>query len=113
MRKSLLRSLAALALLAVLSFPHDSASQACLDPPAARVLYTGALADAAINPPNGEDNQFFTSSGGIPNIFFLMGTGVSMARLPPNGPISFGLPGAGVAGCGTPALGSPAALGGL
>ncbi len=108
MRKSLLRSLAALALLAVLSFPHDSASQACLDPAAARVLYAGALADAAINPPSGEDNQFFTSSGGIPNIFFLMDTGVSMARLPPNGPISLGLPGTGVAGCG-----ATAALGGL
>jgi type IV pilus assembly protein PilY1 len=106
MRKNLLRTLAALALLAVLSFPHDSLSVACVDPAPARTFYAGALADAILNPPTGEDNQFFTSSGGIPNIFFLMDTGASMGRLPPNGPISLGLPTAGAPGCGTdPTLG--------
>jgi type IV pilus assembly protein PilY1 len=99
MRSSLLRTLAALAILAVLSFPHDSASQACNDPQAARAFYAGALGNSVVNPSNQEDNQFFTSSGGIPNIYFLMDTGVSMGRLPPNGPASLGLPASGAPGC--------------
>src|SRR6266568_6028684 len=101
MRTPLARSLAALALLAALSFPHDSASQACLDPQAARVFYAGALADAVLHPSTEEDNQFFTSSGGIPNVYLVLDTGVSMARLAPNGPVSLGLPATGTAGCGT------------
>src|SRR5690242_18166525 len=102
MRKTALRTAAALAALALLSFPHDSSSQSCTNS-AARNLLAGAYADGVINRPGQEDNQFFTSSGGYPNIFFLIDTSGSMVRLPPNGPPGFTgtLPASGSVGCGT------------
>jgi type IV pilus assembly protein PilY1 len=113
MRKTALRTAAAVAALVTLSFPHDSASQSCSDP-AARNLLAGAYSDGVINPPGQEDNQFFTSAGGFPNIFFLIDTSSSMQRLPPNGPAFLTglnvdpstLPTTGMVGCGTdPSLG--------
>jgi type IV pilus assembly protein PilY1 len=102
MRPTTLRTAAALAALAVLSFPHDSASQTCGDL-AARNLMVGAASDAVVNPPGQEDNQFFSSQAGFPNIFFLLDTSGSMQRLPPNGPPGDNvgtLPVTGMVGCG-------------
>jgi type IV pilus assembly protein PilY1 len=43
------------------------------------------FADAILNPSRGEDTEFFVSSGGVPNIMFVLDTSGSMRRLPPDG----------------------------
>ncbi len=100
MRKTALRTVGVIVALLLLSVPHATKPQSCSDD-SARTLLAGSVADALINPPNQEDNLFFTSQGGYPNIYFLLDTGTSMARLPPNGPASLGaLPATGLVGCG-------------
>src|SRR6266545_3728413 len=100
MRKTALRTVGIAVALLLLSVPHATMPQSCSDD-SARTLLAGSVADALINPPNQEDNLFFTSQGGYPNIYFLLDTGTSMARLPPNGPASLGaLPATGLVGCG-------------
>jgi type IV pilus assembly protein PilY1 len=63
-----------------------------------------SYADAVINPPSGEDTEFFVSSGGVPNIMFVLDTSASMRRLPPDGASlgwgSFEPAGSAVAGAG-------------
>src|SRR5512138_1704038 len=45
-----------------------------------------SFADSVLNPPKGEDTEFFVSSGGgVPNIMFVLDTSGSMLRLPPDG----------------------------
>jgi type IV pilus assembly protein PilY1 len=83
--RTALRSLASLAVLVVLAAPHATIPQSCPNV-AARTLLGGSLSEAFLNPSGWEDNQFFTSQAGFPNIFFLIDTSGSMARLPPNGP---------------------------
>jgi type IV pilus assembly protein PilY1 len=68
--------LAALALLAPAAAAQDDA--ACS-------VAASSYADAILNPPRGEDVDFFVTSGGIPNIMFLLSTSQSMLRMPPNG----------------------------
>jgi type IV pilus assembly protein PilY1 len=48
--------------------------------------------DSQLNPPPGEDVEFFSSTGGVPTIFFLVDSSGSMQRLPPNGPGFYGNP---------------------
>jgi type IV pilus assembly protein PilY1 len=88
--------------LLLLAVPHATPTQTC-ENDTARMLLAGGLADAALNPASQEDNQFFTTQGGFPNLFFVMDTSTSMMRLPPNGPASLGVPATGTAGCGTTA----------
>jgi len=44
-----------------------------------------SLADSIVNPPKGEDTEFFVSTGGVPNLMFVLDTSGSMRRLPPDG----------------------------
>jgi type IV pilus assembly protein PilY1 len=53
--------------------------------PAAWMMLGSSYGDAVINPPVGEDSDFFVSSTGIPNIMFVLDTSYSMVRLPPDG----------------------------
>jgi type IV pilus assembly protein PilY1 len=55
-------------------------------------LSASSYMDSQLNPPPGEDIEFFSSSGGIPTIFFLLDNGTSMMRLPANGPGFLGNP---------------------
>ncbi len=48
----------------------------------------GSYADGVVNPPTGEDAEFFVSSGGVPNIMFVLDTSASMKRLAPDGAAS-------------------------
>jgi type IV pilus assembly protein PilY1 len=75
---------------------------------AAYGLHTTSLLDALSYPPKTEDVDFFTQSGGVPNIMILLDSSGSMRRLPPNGPGFLGgtLPTAGVIGCGLDATSS-------
>src|SRR5512133_140598 len=45
----------------------------------------GSYAEGVVNPPSGEDVEFFVSSGGIPNIMLVLDTSSSMRRLAPDG----------------------------
>jgi type IV pilus assembly protein PilY1 len=67
----------------------DAPAQTCLTPSAARGLVATSYMDTQLNGADLEDASFFTSSGGVPNIFFLLGNSTSMRRLPPNGPSSY------------------------
>ena len=44
-----------------------------------------SYADAVLNPPKGEDTDFFVNTGGIPSLMLLVDTSRSMLRLPPDG----------------------------
>ncbi len=44
-----------------------------------------SYADSVLNSPKGEDTEFFVSSGGVPNIMFVLDSSGSMLRLPPDG----------------------------
>ncbi len=90
MRRSISRLALLAAMLAAVAVPHSSPSQATPDDVAARTLLATNLADAIMNPPKGEDTEFFLRSGGVPNIFFLIDSSGSMERLPPNGPAFYG-----------------------
>lgn len=48
-------------------------------------LATSSYADAVINPPRGEDTEFFVSTGGVPNLMFLIDTSGSMMNMAPDG----------------------------
>jgi type IV pilus assembly protein PilY1 len=48
-------------------------------------LATASYADAIINPPSGEDTDFFVTSGGVPNLMFLIDNSGSMMNMPPDG----------------------------
>src|SRR5574337_1972633 len=64
--------------------------------PGAYGLYASSYADTMLNPGKAEDVDFFTASGGVPNIMILLDTSLSMNRLAPNGPHTYGaLPAAG------------------
>ena len=64
----------------------DAPAQSCSTPAAARGLVATSYTDTQLNGADLEDADFFTSTGGVPNIFFLLGNSTSMRRLPPNGP---------------------------
>src|SRR5512134_806230 len=87
------------------------AVRAACEQPAAYGLYASSYMDSRLNTPGGEDNEFFTRAGGVPNIFLLVDSSGSMRRMAPDGPGK--LPGttvqsgvvttshpAGVVGCG-------------
>ncbi|WP_242395112.1 pilus assembly protein [Anaeromyxobacter oryzisoli] len=104
MRRTALRIALVLAAAVLLSTPHAGVSGTCSNS-AARNLLAGGATDALLNPPWEEDNAFFSSQAGYPNIFFVVGTADSMARLPPNGPAYLGatgspIPTTGIVGCG-------------
>lgn len=88
MRK-ILSSVLGLLSLALLLAPHAAAAQTCGDN-AARGFLAGNLMDSMLNPPKGEDAEFYTTTGGVPNIMFVIDTSGSMERLPPNGPAFLG-----------------------
>ncbi len=44
-----------------------------------------SYADSIVNPPRGEDTEFFVNTGGIPSLVFLVDNSTSMLRLPPDG----------------------------
>jgi hypothetical protein len=44
-----------------------------------------SYADAVVNPSRGEDTEFFVSTGGVPNVMFVLDTSGSMRRLPKDG----------------------------
>jgi type IV pilus assembly protein PilY1 len=52
---------------------------------AACSLFASSYSDAILNPPTGEDSDFFVNTGGVPNLMFLLDTSGSMVRLPPDG----------------------------
>jgi type IV pilus assembly protein PilY1 len=70
-------------LLALRAAP--AAAQTCSTGAAARGAVASSYFDTLLNGSDKEDAQFFTKSGGIPNIFFLLDNSASMVRLPPNG----------------------------
>lgn len=88
MRK-LLSSVLGFLCLALLLESGTTTAQTCVDHPA-RNLMAGNLVNTLLNPPKGEDAEFYTSAGGMPNIMFLTDTSGSMERLPPNGPAFLG-----------------------
>ncbi len=65
-------------------WPAAALPQTCNS--AAFSLYGSSYLDSQLNPPPGEDVEFFSSSGGVPTIYFLIDSSTSMQRLPPNGP---------------------------
>lgn len=80
---------------------------------AAYGLYAGSYMDTMLNPPKAEDVEFFTQSGGVPNIMILIDNSGSMLRMAPNGPSTLGTPPpAGVVGCGLDATTSAASISG-
>ena len=44
-----------------------------------------SLADSMINPPTGEDMDFFVTTGGVPNVALVLDTSESMRRVAPDG----------------------------
>jgi len=96
-------ALAAVA-VAIVALPHDSSSQVC-DDGTARNLLLGARIDQAINPPDKEDVEFFSSRGGAPNVLIVLDTSGSMERLPPDGPHSLGYGGGAYTGA-NPVIGT-------
>jgi type IV pilus assembly protein PilY1 len=48
-------------------------------------LATSSYVDSVINPARGEDTEFFVSSGGVPNLMFLLDTSGSMMAMAPDG----------------------------
>lgn len=80
-----IRSLAAAAAAAAALAPAPVRAQACTNG-AAFGLYASSYMDSQLNPPPGEDVEFFSSSGGVPTVYFLLDNSGSMRRLPPNGP---------------------------
>ncbi|ABS24885.1 hypothetical protein [Anaeromyxobacter sp. Fw109-5] len=84
-----LRLLAVAAVIALVLPATDAPAQTCSTPSAARGLVATSYMDTQLNGADLEDASFFTTSGGIPNVFFLLGNSTSMRRLPPNGPSSY------------------------
>ncbi|HSN91483.1 MAG TPA: hypothetical protein VLS93_09660, partial [Anaeromyxobacteraceae bacterium] len=62
--------IAAAALAALLLWPAAAPAQ----DEAACSLGGSSYADAILNPPKGEDTDFFTTTGGVPNVAFLLVT---------------------------------------
>ena len=52
---------------------------------AASSVAASSLADALLNPPEGEDTEFFVTKGGIPNVALVLDTSGSMRRVAPDG----------------------------
>lgn len=77
-RLALLALLGAFASVALTVSPVGANDAACLLP-------TSSYSDAILNPPRGEDTDFFVTTGGVPNVAFLIDTSASMLRLPPDG----------------------------
>ncbi len=94
MRRSFLPIAILASAAALVLAPHRSSSQANTDVTAARDLLATSYMDALLNPAKGEDTDFFVRAGGVPNIFFLLDSSGAMSRLPPDGPASYGGPGA-------------------
>lgn len=84
-----LRLLALGAAAATVLAPYAADSGTCGNP-AARDLLATSYADAQLNGAKGEDTNFFTRAGGVPNIMVLLDTTGSMNRLPPDGPNYYG-----------------------
>jgi type IV pilus assembly protein PilY1 len=76
-----LRALAVAAAVAVVVL----APVALLADVASCSLMASSYADSIVNPPKGEDTDFFVSSGGIPNLMFLLDTSGSMQNMAPDG----------------------------
>lgn len=80
-----------LALLAAAALaPALARPQSCNT--AAFGLTGSSYMDTQLNPSSGEDVEFFSSTGGVPTIYFLFDNSSSMRRLPPNGPGFYGNP---------------------
>jgi len=77
------------AIAAGLLAPYGADSGTCGDP-AARDLLAASYATTMLNGPKGEDTNFFTKAGGVPNIMVLLDTTGSMNRLPADGPSYYG-----------------------
>ncbi|WP_242360567.1 pilus assembly protein PilY [Anaeromyxobacter sp. SG17] len=88
-RRNALRFAAAAAAAALLLPAADAPAETCFTPAAARGLVATSYTDTLLNGADPEDATFFTSAGGVPNIFILLGNPTSMRRLPPNGPSSY------------------------
>ncbi|HYD53570.1 MAG TPA: hypothetical protein VEA99_13125, partial [Gemmatimonadaceae bacterium] len=52
---------------------------------AACSLPSSSYTDAMLNSPSGEDQDFFVTTGGVPNVVFLIDSSGSMQKLPPDG----------------------------
>ncbi len=72
------RQLALIALLLALPVVLHADTTSCS-------LLASSFGDAVINPPGGEDTDFFVNSGGVPNVMFVLDTSGSMVRMPPDG----------------------------
>lgn len=83
-RSRTLRLALALAALCGALLPGAAMPQTCNT--SAFSLFGASYMDSQLNPPPGEDVEFFSSSGGVPTIYFLLDNSSSMLRLPPNGP---------------------------
>src|SRR5919197_324983 len=77
---ALLAALTVAALVAVLAWPRmllaDTTSCS---------LTSSSYGNSVLNPPVGEDTDFFVNKGGIPNVMFLLDTSGSMLQLAPEG----------------------------
>jgi type IV pilus assembly protein PilY1 len=109
-QRKIVVGLAAVAVLAAAGAGAWAYAASCTQS-AAYALYSGSYMDTMLNPPKAEDVEFFTSTGGVPNIMILLDTSGSMVRLPPNGPSTLGtLPPEGTVGCGLDSATSAASL---
>src|SRR5512139_750729 len=68
----------AAAALAAIPFALTADDAACS-------VTASSLADSLLNPPTGEDTDFFVTEGGIPNIALVLDTSESMLRVAPDG----------------------------
>ncbi|HET8539346.1 MAG TPA: pilus assembly protein PilY [Anaeromyxobacter sp.] len=88
MRTAILRRLRlplALAAAALALGAAVAVAQTCSISVAARGAVASSYVDTMLNGSDPEDAGFFTRTGGVPNIFFLLDNSASMVRLPPNG----------------------------
>ena len=69
------------AVAAAVLAPYGADSGTCGDP-AARDLLAASYATTMLNGPKGEDTNFFTKAGGVPNIMVLLDTTGSMSFTP-------------------------------
>jgi type IV pilus assembly protein PilY1 len=80
MKRTLLALAVAAAMTAAILLPVRLLADA-----ASCSITVSSYADAILNPPKGEDTEFFVSTGGVPNLMFVLDTSGSMQRLAPDG----------------------------
>lgn len=91
MRKVLIAAAVVTAVVIVFT-PFLAPSQVTCPNDAARNLMVTNYMDSLLNSPKGEDTEFFTIEGSVPNLMFVVDTSGSMQRLPPDGPAYMGGP---------------------